>query len=221
MTKRNFLSGFKAVLTGTEPPAWGRRLAVADEAVAAAEREHGSAALAVEQQVPGAAARLVDAVQALQAARARKNDLTAAQATWNAQEADRRGKLAAAEAEKQDKAARAAFDTQAAIAREGEAIIAAYAKWWERMMVANDDCRAQATTNPRVRQDLDNQNLEVLVKREISRVATTTTLPPGSDRMAPMLSDKREWPSLADTFEALAATACPDSAQPKRSCPPR
>ena len=214
MTKRSFLSR----ITGADqPPDWGQRLAAADEAIAVAEREHGSAALAAELEAPGAAARLVAAVQALQAARTRKTDLTAARAAWEAQESSREAKVRAADAEKEDKAALAAFDAQAAFAREGEAVIAAYVRWWAKMMAAGDDCRARAAANPRVRRDLAQQNLEALVKKEISRVATTTPFPPGADLLNVTLSDKREWPSLGDTFGDLAASVCPDSAKLKGS----
>jgi hypothetical protein len=221
MTKRSFLSSLKAAADAALSPDWGHRLAAADEAVTAAEGEHRSAALAAVQEVPGAAARLVGAVQALQAARAKKTDLTAAQVAWNAQEAEREGKVRAADAEKQDKAARAAFDAQAALARQGEVIIAAYVQWWGQMREAEAACHAQAAANPRVRQDLAHANhLEVVVRKEISRVATTTPLPPGSDHMAVTLSDKREWQPLGDVFTDLAATVCPDSAKPKRSRAP-
>jgi hypothetical protein len=222
MTTRNFLSGIKAAVTRTEPPDWERRFAAVEDAIAAAKEEHGSAALAVEQQIPGSAARLVSAAQTLQAAQARKSDLTAAQTAWNAQEAEREAKARAAEAERQDKAAQAAFDAQAALAHEGEAILAAYVAWWGRMREAESVCRTQAAANPRVRQDLAHAApLADLVRKEIARIGTTTPLPPGADNRAAALSDRREWQSLGDAFAALAAAVLPDSAQPKRSRPPR
>lgn len=221
MTRKSFLSSLKGMAGGDQPPDWGRRYATADDAIAAAKEEHGNAALAVEQQIPGAAARLMSAAQALQAARARKDDLNAAQVAWNAQEAARQAKARTADAERQDKAARAAFDAQAALAREGEALIAAYVAWWGRMRDAEAACRTQAAANPRVRQDLAQAApLADLVKKEIARVGTTTPLPPGGDNLAAALSDRREWQSLGEVFAVLAATACPSATQPNRSRAP-
>lgn len=214
MAKSNFLAGLKAAITPAVPD-WSARIGTAQAELAAALDAHGRAALASQQELPGANVRLTEAVQRLQEARTKLETLQAAQRAWEAQEAERHASAAAAEAGRQDKAALAAFDHLTTVAKEGEPVLAAYEEWWVKLLAADEACRIHFAENPRLRPDLAGYSLADLVSREITRQASAKPLPPCANALAAELSDRRAWEPLSAFFTALANVVLPATAKGK------
>lgn len=160
-------------LSRLSPADLASRRTTAEAAVADAEAQHRKAALNVEQQVPGAVERLMEAVTVLQQARDKCRDLTAAQVECEAQEAERQRQAKAATADAQDRAlVKALTALENAVMADQEAA-QAKAATWEALVKANEAFRAVAVPNPRVREYL-HSGLDVkrLAESELARVAT-------------------------------------------------
>ena len=208
------LSG-SAPLSHLTPSDLANRRNAAEAALSRAESLHRKAALAVEQQVPGAAAGLIEATENLALANAKVRDVLAAQIEAEAEDAERRRRDQAAYVEKEDRATRAVFAAQAAVAREGEPVIAAFTAWWSRLLDANAACRAEFATNPRLRSDLALLNVADLVGREITRASAHGRIPPGPNVIGATLSDPGTWQSLGSILADQAAAVLPASTKTK------
>lgn len=209
MAKRSLLARLSGSLKGMSPDELSSRRNAAEAALAEAERLHGKAALAAEQELPGSAQQLVAAVETLQLARDKVRDVLAAQIESEALQAEQRRAERAAQIEKQDKASRAVFAASAKLAREGEAIIADFANWYATASEAEAACRREFAANPRLRSDLAHVNLADLVGREITRVAVAGHLPPGPNVMGATLGNPQDWPSLGSIFAGRAEAVLP------------
>jgi hypothetical protein len=188
-------------------------LSQARQAVADAEREYRAAALdalATDQDADHSDAAAHDA---LGRARQEVTRLEAVLIEVEARNTADANKTAIDGAAAQDKASRAVFAAQAKLAKEGEAIIAAYAQWWAKLLAGDMKCREQFAINPRLRRDLAHAiSAPLAVSREISRVAVAgSLLPPGADQRGPTLSDRTKWAPMGHAFADIAGAVLPAS----------
>jgi hypothetical protein len=207
-TKPGWLTAAKDALVGATPPDWDARERKLEEAEAYAEREYQQAARDVELSVDGRD-RLKRSREALQTARDALADFRAGRDAWDAEQRQRSAADRAEEIARQDKASRAKFAKLAALAKDGEAQLAAYVEWFERFRAQAAVCRDEFGANERLRQDMAFIDVIEPTTRQIAKAAAAlgldgNRLPPGSNVLAATTSDPREWPSLGDHFGDLA-----------------